>query len=156
VIADPSDATKSILVHGQRSKGVELELSGMLSQYWSVMGGYAYQDARLTGPLGGAILAQVPKHTFSLWNRYDLNDAWALGAGLVYRDQIYPSTDNKVTVPGFTRLDGAVFYKLNKNVTVQLNVENLLDKKYYVSAHSNDNITPGSPRAIRLGINAKF
>jgi catecholate siderophore receptor len=156
VIADPNDAAKSILVDGQRSKGVELELSGMLNRYWSVMGGYAYQDARMTGPLGGTIAAQVPKHTFSLWNRYNLNDAWAVGAGLVYRDQIYPSTDNKVTVPGFTRVDGAVYYKLNKNVTVQLNVENLLDKKYYVAAHSNDNITPGSPRAVRLGINARF
>jgi catecholate siderophore receptor len=156
VIADPNDATKSILVHGQRSKGAELELSGMLTQYWSVMGGYAYQDARLTGPLGGAILAHVPKHTFSLWNRYNLNDTWAFGAGLVYRDQIYPSTANNVTLPGFTRVDGAVYYRVNKTLSVQLNVENLFDKKYYASAHSNDNIMPGSPRAVRLGINAKF
>jgi catecholate siderophore receptor len=101
-------------------------------------------------------VAQVPKHTVSLWNRYNVNDAWAVAAGLVYRDRIYPSSDNTVTVPGFTRVDGAVFYKVNKTVSVQLNVENLFDKKYYASAHSNDNITPGSPRAVRLGLNAKF
>jgi catecholate siderophore receptor len=159
VITDPKDVTgkTSILVpDGQRSKGVELELSGMLNQYWSVMGGYAYQDARMSGPAGGALVAQVPKHTVSLWNRYDLNDAWAVGAGVVYRDKIYTSTSNSVTAPAFTRVDGAVFYRMNKKVTVQLNLENLFDKKYYASAHSDYNITPGSPRAVRLGINARF
>jgi catecholate siderophore receptor len=164
VITDPNDSTGKtsiLLPDGQRTKGVELELSGMLSQNWSVMGGYAYQDARLTATQSktvhaGAIVAQVPKHTVSLWNRYNVNDVWAVAAGLVYRDRIYPSSDNTVTVPGFTRVDGAVFYKVNKKVTVQLNIENLFDKKYYASAHTNDNITPGSPRAVHLGINATF
>lgn len=162
VIADPADATKSILVDGQRTDGVELELTGSLTRNWSIMGGYAYQDARLTatqsrtGPFAGAVLAQVPKHTVSLWNRVNLSDAWAVAAGVVYRDKIYPSTDNKVVVPGFTRVDAALFYKLNKNLSMQLNVENLLDRKYYASANSNDNITPGSPRAVRLGLHAKF
>ncbi|HWJ94594.1 MAG TPA: TonB-dependent receptor, partial [Telluria sp.] len=162
VIADPADSTKSILVDGQRTEGVELDLTGSLTRNWSIMGGYAYQDARLTatqsktGPFAGAVLAQVPKHTVSLWNRVNLSDAWAVAAGVVYRDKIYPSTDNKVVVPGFTRVDAALFYKLNKNLSMQLNVENLLDRKYYASANSNDNITPGSPRAVRLGLHAKF
>lgn len=162
VVADPADATRSVLVDGQRTEGVELELVGKLSRNWSIMGGYAWQDARLTanqsktGPFAGAVLAQVPKHTLSVWNRVNLSDAWGVAAGVVYRDQIYPSTDNKVVVPGFTRVDAALYYKLNKNLSMQLNVENLLDRKYYASAHSNDNITPGSPRALRLGLHARF
>lgn len=39
---------------------------------------------------------------------------------------------------------------------MQLNVENLLDKQYYATAHSDNNITPGSPRAVRLGLTANF
>lgn len=162
VIADPNDSTKSILVDGQRTDGAELELTGNITRNWSIMGGYAYQDARLTatqsrtGPFAGAVLAQVPKHTLSLWNRVNLSDAWAVAAGVVYRDKIYPSTDNLVVVPGFTRVDAALFYKVNKHLSAQLNVENLFDRKYYASANSNDNITPGSPRAVRLSLHAKF
>jgi catecholate siderophore receptor len=56
-----------------------------------------------------------------------------------------------VTLPSFTRLDGAAFYAISENLRLQFNVENLLDEEYYASAHSNNNIMPGSPRAYRLG-----
>ncbi|MFZ6799089.1 TonB-dependent receptor [Undibacterium sp. Di24W] len=160
-IADPTDSTKTILVDGQRTKGVELAVSGKINDAWSIMGGYAYQDAKITRAQSatvkaGATLAQVPTHSASLWNRYDLNSQWGVAAGLVYRGTIYPSTDNTVELPGFTRVDAALYYAWDKNIQLQLNVENLADKKYYASANSNNNITPGSPRAVRLGINFKY
>jgi catecholate siderophore receptor len=37
-----------------------------------------------------------------------------------------------------------------------VNVENLLDTAYYVNAHSNTNITPGSPRAVRFALTTRF
>lgn len=160
-ITDPQDSTKMILVDGQRSQGLELGLSGKVTRDWSIMGGYAYQDAKITRAQSstvkaGATVAQVPTHSASLWNRYDFSPAWGGGLGLVYRGAIYPSTDNLVSVPGFSRVDAALFYSVNKNLNLQLNVENLLDKKYYASANSNNNITPGSPRGLRLGLNASF
>ena len=162
-IISPTDIRQSILVDGQRTRGVELALSGKLSDQWSVMGGYAYQDAQLASAtnvndktLNGATLPMVPKHTFSLWNRYDLDSQWAAGLGVSYRDSIYTSVDNKVTLPNYTRVDVALFYKLNNNYQLQANVENLLNKTYYASAHNNNNITPGSPRALRVTLNAKF
>lgn len=162
-IISPSNPAQSILVDGQRTKGVELGLSGKINPQWSVMGGYAYQDAKLANAtndndktLNGATLAMVPKHTFSLWNRYDLDSQWAAGLGVSYRDSIYASVDNKVTLPNYTRVDVALFYKLNKNYQLQANVENLLNKDYYASAHNNNNITPGSPRALRVTLNATF
>jgi catecholate siderophore receptor len=162
-ITSPTDVNQSILVDGQRTKGVELGLSGKVTPQWSVMGGYAYQDAKLATAtnandktLNGARLAMVPEHTFSLWNRYDLDSQWAAGLGVSYRDSIYASVDNKVTLPNYTRVDVALFYKLNKDYQLQANVENLLNKDYYASAHNNNNITPGSPRALRVTLNAKF
>lgn len=160
-ITDPLDPTKSILVDGQRSKGVELGISGNLSRDWSVMGGYAYQDAKITQTQSptiraGATLSQVPSHTFSLWNQYDFNPAWGAAVGILYRSSIFASLANTVTLPAFTRLDGAVYYGLNKNLKLQVNVENLFDKKYYAAANSNDNITPGAPRAIKLALHATF
>lgn len=160
-ITDPKDVSKTILVDGQRSQGLELGLTGKLTRDWSIMGGYAYQDAKITraqsaSVKAGASVAQVPTHSASLWNRYDFNTSWGAGLGLVYRGAIYPSTDNTVTVPGFSRVDAALYYTVSKMLSLQLNVENLLDKKYYASANSNNNITPGSPRGVRLGLNASF
>ncbi|RJG08484.1 TonB-dependent receptor [Massilia cavernae] len=98
----------------------------------------------------------VPEHTFSLWNRYDINQQFGAALGLVYRDSLFTSTSNTVVLPSFTRVDGALFYRIDKQYQVQLNVENLFDKKYYASAHNDNNITPGAPRSVKLTLNAKF
>jgi catecholate siderophore receptor len=161
VVADPADSAKSLLVDGQRATGVELGFAGRLTKNWSLAGGYAYQDGRILATqsatvLAGARLAQLPRHTLSLWNRYDLNKKWGLGAGVIYRDGIFASTDNIVRLPGFVRLDVAVFHRFNERVRAQLNVENVLDRVYYATANSNNNVSPGSPRAVRLGLTTTF
>src|SRR3546814_76248 len=111
VVSDPVDPSRSVLVDGQYSKGVELGLSGRLTEAWSVMGGYAYQEGELTETQSstarkGATLAQLPRHSASLWNRYDFSPQWGVGLGAIYRSSVYTSTDNTVTLEGFTRLDG--------------------------------------------------
>jgi catecholate siderophore receptor len=161
VVADPSDPTKSILVDGQRARGLEVGFVGRITRDWSVAGGYAYQDGRILATqsatvVAGARLAQLPRHTISLWNRYDLNKRWGVGAGLIYRDEIFASTDNTVRLPGFVRVDAAVFHQFNDRLRAQLNVENVLDRVYYATAHSNNNISPGSPRAFRISLTASF
>jgi len=49
-----------------------------------------------------------------------------------------------------------VFFSITERVRLQANVENLFDKKYYLNADSNTNISPGSSRAIRVGVTARF
>lgn len=161
VIVPGPVAGTSILVDGQRSKGVELGLTGQLTRNWSVAGGYAYQDAKLTADQSatvksGARVAQVPKQTLSLWNRVEVNAQLAAALGVVYRDSIYTSTANTVILPSYTRVDGALFYTFGSDYRLQLNVENLFDKKYYASAHGDNNIMPGAPRSYKLSLNAKF
>lgn len=160
-IPDPADVTRSLLVDGQRADGFELGVSGKLAAGWSIVGGYAYQEGEIlatqsTTVVRGARLTQLPRHSFSLWNRYEVTPRWGVGAGVIHRGEIFASTDNTVTLPGFTRLDAALFFKLNENVRAQLNVENVLDRYYYASAHSNTNVTPGSPRAFRLSVTTRF
>ena len=156
VIPDPNDPTVSILVDGQRTKGIEFGASGQISEAWSIQGGYAYQDGELTAALGGTRLAQLPKHVASLWNRYDLTAAWGFGLGVVHQTEMFAAADNAVTLPEFTRVDAAVFFSPNDRLRMQLNVENLLDEQYYPNAHHNNNITPGSPLALRVGVTARF
>ena len=41
-------------------------------------------------------------------------------------------------------------------IRAQINVENLFDENYYLNAHSNTNITPGSPRGVRFALTTRF
>ena len=69
---------------------------------------------------------------------------------------LYAGADNTVTLPGFARVDAAVYYELTPDLRVQLNIENLFDRRYFASAHSNNNIMPGSPRALRVSLSANY
>jgi catecholate siderophore receptor len=74
----------------------------------------------------------------------------------MYQSDMYTSTDNTVTLPSFTRVDAALFYSLNDRIRAQLNIENLLDEEYLANAHNNNNISPGSPLAVRMGVTVAF
>ncbi len=155
------DAAQSLLVDGQRVDGVEIGVSGKITDAWKIMGGYAWQEGEITQALSPSIpagtrLAQLPKHSASLWNRYDFSAMWGAGLGAIYRDAIYTTTSNKVSLPGFTRFDAAIYLTLNERVQMQLNVENVFNKVYFASAHNDNNISPGSPRAGYLSINLAF
>ena len=69
---------------------------------------------------------------------------------------MFAAADNKVVLPSFTRVDAAVYYKASPQLSLQLNVENLLNEEYYASAHTNNSITPGSPMALGLSANLSF
>jgi catecholate siderophore receptor len=161
VIPDPVDASRSQLVDGQRTNGVEIGITGNMTRKWSAMGGYAFQDGRITrtlspGAQAGAVLAQVPAHTLSLWNRYNFATRWGAGVGVIHGSDKFTSTDNSVVLPGFTRIDGALFVTLTRRLRAQMNLENLLDEHYYPFANGNNNITPGSPRAMRVSFTTSF
>lgn len=160
-VPDPNDPTRSILVDAQRTRGVEIGWTGSLTHAWSVAGGYAFQDGEITRSLSstaqaGAALGQLPKHSFSLWTKYAMTRRLAGAVGIVQRGTVFTSTDNLVTLPRYTRVDAAVFYDVAPQLRVQLNLENLFDERYFVSAHSNTNITPGAPRAARLSLTTRF
>jgi len=160
-VADPNNAANTLLIDGQRTRGLEMELKGNITRAWSVAAGFAYQDGEITRTQSataqqGATLAQLPRNTLSLWNRYDFTPAWGVGLGLYKRSEMFAATDNTVTLEGYTRVDGALFYSVNDKLHAQLNVENLLDEEYYVNAHNNNNIQPGGPAAVRVSLRAQF
>jgi catecholate siderophore receptor len=157
---DPSDPTRILQTGSQRSKGLELGWNGALTRKWRVAGGYALQDAYITSTTvsakAGAVVAQVPHHTFSFWSHYQILPRLSGGLGILNRADMFAAVDNTVVLPGYVRADAALFYSVTERVRVQANVENLLDRKYYVNADGNNNISPGSPRAVRVGVIARF
>jgi catecholate siderophore receptor len=157
---DPLDPARTIQTGSQRTKGVELGATGNLTPRWQVAAGYANQDAYITSQTAqaeeGAKVALVPRNTFSLWNRYQVHRMWGVGVGVVYQDQMFAAVDNAVTLPSFTRFDAGAFFALTRELRAQVNVENVFDKTYFITSHSNNNISPGSPRAARVSLTAGF
>lgn len=157
LITDPnSPIGNQILVDGQETKGIELGITGNVTDKWSVFGGVAFQDGEITkqqgtGPgaiLKGAELGQTPDRTLSLWNKYEINDMWAVALGIVSTSDRYalsPTASQSTLLPGYTRYDAAIFGKFSEKLSLQVNLENLTNKEYALFAHNNQNITPGSP-----------
>jgi catecholate siderophore receptor len=157
---NPNNAAQLLQTGTQRSHGAEFSVAGNLTEAWQVFGGYAYQDSRITSTTtaatAGAIVPLTPNHVVSLWNKYQLDPMWGVGLGAIYQSYSYAAIDNSVVLPGFFRLDGAVYFKWNENLRAQVNVENITNTKYYPTAHNNNNITPASPVAVRVGVTATF
>lgn len=155
---DPADPARMVQTGRQRTTGFELEGSGNLTDAWEVVGGVALQRARIvettSAAPAGATVPLVPSRTLSLWNRYQVAEPVGVGLGVVHQSDMFAAIDNTVTLPAFTRLDGALFVRLGSRLGAQVNVENLLDTKYYGTSHGNNNIMPGAPRTLRVSLTA--
>ncbi|WP_292993251.1 TonB-dependent siderophore receptor [Nitrosomonas sp.] len=154
-------AGQTFLSKGQRTEGVEVSLAGQLTSNWNVMGGYAYQVGEITSDIKdiakkGTKVAELPRHTFSVWSRYDFTPRLGAAFGVIHRDNMFTSLTNTVILPDFTRVDAALFAQFTKSFRGQLNIENLFNTKYFASANNDNNIAPGSPIAVRATLIANF
>jgi catecholate siderophore receptor len=157
---DPNDPTRIVQTGSQRTTGAEVGVAGRVNGAWQVAGGYAWQDARVTrattAARAGARVAQVPRHTLSLWNQFQVQPRLGLAVGILYRSDMYAGIDNTVTLPGYTRVDLAAFWWMTSTLRLQANVENALDRQYWANADSNTNISPGFGRTLRVRLTADF
>lgn len=166
---DPSGSGRFVKTGQQRTTGVEIGLQGDVTRNWQVYAGYANLNARVTKALStgtdagadaipvGRKIGLVPENMFSLWNRVNLSEQWGAGLGIIHQSSSYASISNSVKLPGFTRVDGALYYTVKElKSRLALNVENLFDKNYYPTADGDNNISPGAPRTVRLTMNTSF
>jgi catecholate siderophore receptor len=157
---DPANPERTVQTGAQRTTGFELGAAGEVTPAWQLVAGFSSQLARIrsrtTAGAAGATVPLVPRSTLSLWNRVQLAPAVAIGAGAVRQARMYAAIDNSVTLPAFTRFDGALFVALPHGTRAQLNVENLLDTRYYATSQGNNNIMPGASRTVRLSVSADF
>jgi catecholate siderophore receptor len=157
---DPDDPTRIVQTGAQRTNGFELGVTGSVMPLWTMTGGYAYQNAYVRSATAaareGAIVGQVPDHTFSLWNTVQLHRRLSAGLGIVQRSDMFATIDNSVVLPGYVKADAAAYFTINRRARLQLNVDNITDRLYYQHADSNTNISPGSPRTVRLALITRF
>lgn len=154
-------------------KGLELGFSGKLTNAWQVFGGYTYLDGELAdngyvnvgttaapryeaSPYNGNIFPTTPKHSASLWTSYAFNKDFSAGIGMNFVDQVYANINNTKYAPSYTRFDAMASYNLNKNISLQLNIQNLGDKLYFDRVSSPHYAGVGAGRSASLTANFKF
>ena len=150
----------TVLTGAQRSRGLELGLERSITSRWLVSAGYTLQEAKITrtttaAPAGRKV-PLVPRHSFSLWNRYDFTKTIGAGLGVIARSKSYASISNAVKLPGYARVDAALYYQLPGGIEAQINLENLLGAHYFPTANSDNNISPGAPRTVKASIGYRF
>jgi len=157
---DPLHPEITVLTGAQRSRGIEVGLERSITSRWLVSGGYTLQKAEITKTTAAAPAGRevplVPRHSFSLWNRYDVTKQFGLGLGLIARSKSYASIGNQVKLPGYGRVDGAVYYELPRGLEGQINLENILGAHYFPTSNGDNNIAPGAPRTVRATVGYRF
>ena len=149
------------------SRGVEFDVSGRILPYWSIMANYAFNVAEISkAPEGTKDLnlqrPGTPRHSANLWTKFivptGLLRNLGIGVGLngvSERKGQVGRRENVVAYPGYALLNLALYYKVQE-VQIQVNLNNALNKQYYISGYDRLRSFPGAPRNINLTINYRF
>jgi iron complex outermembrane receptor protein len=167
---DPSNPLFFVQTGGQRSQGVEFDMTAQLAAGWKLIATYAYTDARITEdtrPIVGNRLPLVARHTGSFWTTYDFQmpalQGIGVGAGLFAAGERAGDLNNSFELPGYVRTDAALYYQKPKvfsrtNLIAQLNVQNLLNQEYFYSGGQSraSAAFPGAPLTFLASIKLEY
>jgi len=159
----------------QEVKGLELGFAGKLTNKWQAFGGYTYLDSELVDggltnvgsnatpvfvPLSsvarGDQFPNTARNSASIWTTYAVLPNLTVGGGAFYVDKIYGNTLNTVSIPSYVRYDAVATYKIDKNLNLQLNVQNLTDERYFNAAYSSHYAQVAAGRLAFLTLNFKY
>lgn len=160
---DPEDFNFSIQTGEQRSRGIELDVSGEILSGWNVVAGYAYTDAEITEDNTfevGNRLNNVPEHSANLWTTYEIQgghfEGLGFGLGLFFVGDRPGDTENTFELPSYLRTDAAIFYR-RENLRAAINIKNLFDIEYFEATQQNRNrVYRGNPLTVEATISWEF
>ncbi|MDM0019465.1 TonB-dependent siderophore receptor [Variovorax saccharolyticus] len=148
---------------GATSEGFELEATGEMARGWNISAGYT--QFRLKDEAGRDVNSIYPRKLLRLFTTYRLQGALSgltLGGGVNWQGSTYTDAINPL---GFVeRIDQGAYalvslmarYDFNPRLSLQLNVNNLLDKKYYGMFDAYSQITYLPPRNATLTMRYRF
>lgn len=153
----------------QRIRGIELGVTGRVSDQWQIYGGYTYLESKIketsltSNPVPPALppvstvgnrVQQVPKHAFTAWTDYRPFEGLQLGLGAVYRSQVYLDSINENQVPHNLSIDGLVAYRLEP-FRLAVNGYNLFDRVNYEGLRGN-RVSPSAGRTVIFTTEVEF
>jgi outer membrane receptor for ferric coprogen and ferric-rhodotorulic acid len=156
VLPDGSNAYHT--VKGATAKGFELEVSGQIQRGWQLTAGYAH--SRIEDQQGNRLQTSQPLNNFKLWTSYDLTNVGnglTLGGGVnwqgdIYQDGMGPNGE-RFTQHSYALVALMARYRISKELSATVNVNNALDKHYYSTGYGN---YYGDPRNVTVSLNYRF
>ncbi len=153
-----------------RTQGLESSLAANLNQNLSLIASYAYTHREVKKDKDSSLIGKtpwgIPRHQGSLWAKYTWTTGWlngfSLGAGVRYMGTTQGDARNTFTVPHYTLYDASAGYDLGKTApslkgaSVQLNIQNLSDKKYVASCANAYSCFYGTERTVTLTFNYEW
>ncbi|MFN3734348.1 TonB-dependent siderophore receptor [Comamonas testosteroni] len=145
------------------ARGLEWDVSGQVTKKLSLIGSYAYTDTEVTEDptYKGMQLANVARHSASLWARYAIDSQWTVGGGVFAQSARQGDSGNTFQMPGYARVDAMVAYRFAlgaSKASLQFNLDNVFNRKYYTGSHQfvQDWIKLGNPRTAKLTLRVDY
>lgn len=154
----------------ERSRGVELDVTGAITPELSVLVAYAYTDTEVIENAGdpgqeGDRFGNVPLHSTRVWLAYNFAQNTAMeglgfGAGLRYVSEFTAEFDQSLLLDEYITFDAGVWYRkplrTGQVLKLQLNVENIFNEDYFVRASDRGIVHPGEPLLVFGSIGIEF
>jgi len=155
-------------------RGVDLEVTGKITDKWSVFGGLVLMKSEVTKSLVppantalystnvGLPLANIANQSFSLLSKYQIDDRWEVGGQATYRSKIYGGTllaaNQGTSLPSYWRFDTFAEAKIDKNWKVKLFVNNIFNELYYNALYQSATpfVLEAPGRTAALMVSARF
>ncbi|BAV75115.1 TonB-dependent outermembrane receptor [Pseudomonas chlororaphis subsp. aurantiaca] len=142
----------------QRVQGVEIGVTGHVSEQWDVFANYTFLDSEILNAANtasgiarkGQALGNTPPRSLNLWTTYELPAGWTLGYGTRYVSERNVSSSTRAKLDAYWVHNAMLGYKVNHNLDLQLNVNNLFDKDYVERVRQQSGSTARSS-AIEYG-----
>jgi iron complex outermembrane receptor protein len=159
---DPNQPDLYVQRGEQRSNGLEVELNGNITDALSAHFSYAYNKAKIAksniAEDVGKIIENAPLHSSGSWIKYSFQNnvlkGFAVSVGHMQQSKRNTLADG-FTLPGFIIFDAGLQYNY-KAFTIAANIENLTNKKYWLSAYNNVSKWPGEPRNFMMTVDYSF
>lgn len=136
---DPNNFQIQTQAGKSRARGFEFEVANQVTDDLKIIANYTYSKVTIRNSLNpqeiGKRLAKIPKNSASIWADYQFNgiiDGLTIGTGVRYVGSTYGDQTNSpdLKVPDYTLVDAMIRYDINKQLQLQVNANNIADKKY--------------------------
>lgn len=163
--ADPAHSGFSAALGEAESQGVEIDITGDLTDTLRMLFNYAYVDAKTINDItnadwgedipAGSPLINIPENSANLMlvKSFTIGGKTStFGTSVNYvDDRLGETIDPSYILPSYTLVNLLGSYQATDKLKLTMNVDNLLDEEYYVSSYHKLWTMPGSPLTWTLG-----
>lgn len=172
VTGDPANPGFAIAAGGVRSRGIELDFSGQVTDHLRVNASLVQLDVEVTRDnvlAVGRPLINVPRRNGSLLAVYENTlpggSLYGLGGGATYVGERLGATPTQAQanagvadfiLPAYATAKLVAYWRVNPTLRLSLDVDNVFDRTYYSSSVFQTWVTPGNARMLTLGAQVRF